>query len=336
MKRLIHGAHVLAALALAAACLGPARAAETLRVGWGVGTTYLPLQIMADRKLVEKRAAAMGIADLAMQWSSFGSATAMNDALLSGSIDLGSGGVSTFMPLWDKTRKSNPVMGVGALSAMPMYLVTRNPAVRTVRDFTARDKIAVAGIKVSYQAMILQMAAAQAFGEREYARLDPLTVTRSNSDGVIALLGGGEITAHISPPPFSTRELADPATHLVLNSYDVLGGPATLTMVWGGARFREQRPKVYAAFVAALKEAQEIINADLQEAAATYLRVSGDKASTVQAIHDVIAEKNVEWTAVPNGTFKVAEFMARIGTISRAPASWKDLFFPELHDAPGS
>ncbi len=33
---------------------------------------------------------------------------------------------------------------------------------------------------------------------------------------------------------------------------------------------------------------------------------------------------------------KYAEFMHKVGTIKEAPASWKDLFFPEIHDKAGS
>lgn len=326
----------LSGIALGAIAAGPASAeTDAVRVGWGVGTTYLPLHVMADQKLVEKHAAALGVEGLKTEWTTFGTANAMNDALLSGGVDFASGGVSTFMPLWDKAKGSLDVVGVGGLAAMPMYLVTTKPDVKSVADFAPEDRIAVAGLKVSYQALILQMAAEQAFGEGNHNRLDSMMVARSNSDGVIALLSNA-VTAHLSPPPFATRELDDPATHMVLNSYDVLGGPATLTMVWGTNKFREDNPKVFQAFYQALIEAHEYINADLKRAAELYLRVSGDTSSSVEAIEEVIAGKDVVWSHIPNGTFKVAQFMHKAGLISRAPANWQDIYVPELHKESGS
>jgi len=308
---------------------------STVRVGWGVGTTYLPLYVMADQKLLEKQAEKLGIEDLKTEWSTFGTANAMNDALLSNSIDFASGGVSTFMPLWAKTKNSLGVSSVGALSAMPMYLVTTKPGVKSVADFTSDDRIAVAGLKVSYQALILQMAAEQAFGKGHHDRLDSMMVARSNSDGVIALLSKA-VTAHLSPPPFATRELNNPATHLVLKSYDVLGGPATLTLVWGSQKFRDKNPKVFQAFYKALVEAHGYINADISRAAELYLRVSGDTSSSINDIKEIIGGQDVVWSIVPNGTFKVAQFMNHAGLIHSAPKDWKELYVPELHEESGS
>jgi NitT/TauT family transport system substrate-binding protein len=38
----------------------------------------------------------------------------------------------------------------------------------------------------------------------------------------------------------------------------------------------------------------------------------------------------------PQNAMKFAAFMASVGTLKEAPKSWKDLFFPEVHDLPGS
>jgi NitT/TauT family transport system substrate-binding protein len=39
---------------------------------------------------------------------------------------------------------------------------------------------------------------------------------------------------------------------------------------------------------------------------------------------------------VPENTMKYAEFMHAVGSIKAMPATWKDLFFPEVHGLPGS
>jgi NitT/TauT family transport system substrate-binding protein len=47
------------------------------------------------------------------------------------------------------------------------------------------------------------MAAEKFFGPGQHAKLDPLTVTRSNLDGLAALLQpNGEIDSQFSSPPY--------------------------------------------------------------------------------------------------------------------------------------
>jgi NitT/TauT family transport system substrate-binding protein len=217
-----------------------------------------------------------------------------------------------------------------------MVLNTRNPAVKSVKDFSEKDRIALPGAKVSIQALVLQMAAAQAFGDASYAKLDPLTITLSHPDGVVALSSGAsEINSHFTVPPFHVQELKIPGVHTVLTSYDVLGGPATLNMVWATARFREANPKLYAAFLAAFKEAIETVQRDRKAAAEFYLRISKDKMS-VEDILGMLNDPRISYTMAPQNTMKYAEFMFKTGVIKAKPANWTELFFPEAHGFPGS
>ena len=181
--------------------------------------------LMEEQKLIEKHAKAAGL-DVKVNWArSSAGGNVMNDALLSGSLQIASGGVGPIVTLWSRTRGNLDVRGIAALNSMPLYLVTRNPAVKTIKDITDRDRIALPAVKVSVQAVILQMAAEQAFGAGQQNRLDPWTVTLSHPDAMQALLSGqSEINAHLGSPPFQYQELARPGNHMVLNSYDVLGG----------------------------------------------------------------------------------------------------------------
>src|SRR5690606_22724381 len=122
----------------------------------------------------------------------------MNDALLSGNLDFASGGVGPLLIIWDRTRGNLDVKGVAAINAMPLYLNTRNPKVKSIEDFTDQDKIAMPAAKVSIQARTLQMAAAKIWGIENYDRLDRLTVSMKHPDGVAAMLSGGSITAHLT------------------------------------------------------------------------------------------------------------------------------------------
>jgi NitT/TauT family transport system substrate-binding protein len=219
---------------------------------------------------------------------------------------------------------------------MPLYLNTRNPSVKTIKDFTEKDRIALPAVKVSIQAVTLQMAAEKAFGEGQQGKLDALTVSLSHPDAQVALLSGAsEITAHFGSPPFQYQQLEKPGIHTVLNSYDVLGGPATFNVVWTTSKFRSENPKLYDAFVKALDEATAIINKDKKAAAEAYLRISKDK-DTVTDILAMLNDPAIVYTTTPQNVMKYVDFMNKIGSIKVKPDSWKDLFFPNIHGAAGS
>lgn len=327
--------------ALAAATLligaGPSRAeVSELKVAAQYGISYLPLMIMEDQKLVEKQAKAAGIPDLKVGWTKFAGGNVMNEALLSGSLHFASGGVGPMVTLWAKTRGNYDVKAAVAMNSMPLFLNTRNPNVKTLKDFTEKDKIALPAVKVSIQAVTLQMAAEQVFGPGQQNKLDSLTVTMSHPDGQTALLSGtSEVTAHFSSPPFQYQQLRQPGIHTVLNSYDVLGGPATFNLVWTTTKFRNENPKVYDAFVKAFEESIDMINKDKKWAAEAYLRLSKDKDS-LDNILAMLNDPNIVFTTTPNNIMKYVRFMNKIGSIKVMPESWKELCFPNIHNLPGS
>src|SRR5215813_287566 len=252
----------LVSLALIASAT-PARAEMSeIKVAKQYGISYLPLMIMEDQKLIEKQAKAQGV-DVAVSWATFAGGNVMNDAMLSNSLQFASGGVGPFVTLWARTRGNLDVRAVAAINSMPLYLVTRNPNVKTIKDLTDKDRIGLPAVKISVQAISLQMAAEQAFGPGQQNRLDPLTVTMSHPDAMQALLfGQSEVNAHFGSPPFQYQELSKPGMHRVLNNYDVMGGAVTFNLVWTSAKFRAENQKLYAAFIKALDEAEAMINRD--------------------------------------------------------------------------
>ncbi|HTP46337.1 MAG TPA: ABC transporter substrate-binding protein [Casimicrobiaceae bacterium] len=332
MSRIRLVSTIVACLAVA----GAARAEMTeLKVAQQYGIGYLPLMVMEEQKLIEKHAKAAGV-DVVVSWPRLTGGSAMNDALLSNSLQFASGGVGPFVTLWARTRGNLDVKAVAAINSMPLYLNTRNPNVKTVKDFTERDRIALPAVKVSIQAITLQMAAEKAFGEGQQNKLDALTVSLSHPDAQTALLSGqSEITAHFGSPPFQYQQLRSPAIHTVVNSYDVLGGPATFNLVWTTSKFRNENPKLYDAFVKALDEAVAMINRDKRWAAEAYLRISKDKDS----VDDILAMLNdpaIVITTTPQNVMKYVDFMAKTGAIKTRPDSWREMFFPNAQGLPGS
>jgi len=323
-----------AALGLTA---GFARAEVTeVMVAKQFGISYLPLMIMEADKLIEKHAKAAGL-DIKVEWRTLAGGAPMNDAIISGSLHFASGGVGPLTTLWARTKGSIDVKGVSAMNSMPLYLNVRNPAVKTLKDLTEKDRIALPAVKVSIQAITLMMAAEKEFGPGNHAKLDALTLAMSHPDAQAALLSGAsEVTGHFSSPPFQYQQLKTPGIRTLLNSYDVLGGPGTFNLVWTTTKFHNENPKVYAAFVAAFAEAIETINKGKPAAALRYIEISRDKKSTVEEILAMLDDPAIEFTMTPKGVMRYAEFMHKIGLIKVKPADWKELFFPNVHGLKGS
>jgi NitT/TauT family transport system substrate-binding protein len=330
----------LAALALlgVAGCGSSGNGGTEVRIPLGAGGVgFLPLLVMRDRALIEKHAAAAGLTNLTVRWIELGGPAVMNDALLSGSVDFIAAGPPAFLTLWDRTRGSADVRGVAAMSSLPMYLNTTNQALTTIDDLTETDKIAVTGVKVSIPSIVMQMYAAQRYGVAEAFRFDRYTVTMTHADALIALLAGsGQIDAHFTSPPFHQREIRDARVHTVLNSDHIMGGATTFTMLSTTARFREQNPQAYAAVLAALEEANELIRDEPQTAAEILFAAESAAGFSVAEIVDVLRDPDIRFTTTPENVEKYAEFMNAIGSIENEPESWRDLFFPEIHAQPGS
>lgn len=316
---------------------GPARAeVGEVRIAQQFGISYLPLTVMRHERLLEKAGGKAGIGNLKVSWAQFGAGNAMNEALLSGNLDFPSGGVGPLLTIWSKTRDRQEVKGVAALNSMPLYLVTVDPRVKTLKDLGDQDRIALPAVKVSIQAVTLEMAAAQAFGESQYAKLDPLTVSMKHPDAMAAMLSGrSEITAHFGSAPFQDQELQDPRAHRVLSSYDVLGGPHTFNVVWTTRKFHDDNPKVYGAFLAALDDAITLIHDDPKRAAEIYIDEERSKLAP-DLVEKMVRDPENAFTATPQNVMKYAAFMGKIRAIEAAPKSWSELFFPEIHAAQGS
>jgi len=308
-----------------------------IRIAEQYGVAFLHLMIMRDQRMVERRAAQLGVPDVQVKWAKLGAVNAINDSLLAGELDFAAGGVPSLVLLWAKTRGTpGAVRGVAALGDIPNELIVNRPDVKTIRDLGPSDKVAVTAVKISNQAIALQMAAAQAFGAENYQKLDPLTVGMSHPDATVALLSKScGITAHFSSPPFLERELRAPGLHSILSTYDVLGGPATLNVIWTRAAFREGHPKAYQAFLSALGDAMETLNRDKRATAATYKRLTNSSES-VDEIAAVLEDPRFVFTLTPHRVMRTAEFMQRTGRVKERPASWKDLFFPEAHGSGGN
>ncbi len=292
------------------------------------GFGFLPLYIMKSGQLIEKHAQQAGVT-VKVNWSNIGGPSGMIDALLSGSADFISAGPPSFLILWDKTKGNANVKGVASMSSMPMRLNTRAEHLKTIDDLKAGDKIAVTSVKSSIPSIVMQMYAVQKYGKEQAFKFDPFTVTMNHSDAAAALLSGASITGHFASAPLDQRELKSPGVRTIMNTDDVMGGSTTFTMISTTQKFHDQNPKVYGAFVAALKEAQELIMKDKPGAVKVLLESMGGGANAGSA-EDMIAILNdptTKYTITPEHVMKYASFMNEIGSLKNKPASIDELFF---------
>jgi len=330
--------NILRRLALAALVALPlaAQAEGRIRIAEQFGIVYLLLDVAKDQGLIQKAGKARGL-DVQVEFVELSGGAAVNEALLSGGIDIAGAGVGPLLTLWDRTYGKQNVRGVASLGNFPYYLVSTNPAVKSIADFSDKDRIATPAVGASVQSRVLQLASAKLWGDAAYNRLDRLQVALPHPEATAALSKGGtEINAHFGNPPFQEQTLAaNPQAHVVLSSYEVLGGPASATVLYATEKFRRDNPRTYQAFVEALSEAARLVKADPEKAADIYLRTNKSKVDRALLLK-IIKSPEVEFKLTPQNTFALADFMHRVGSIKNKPASVRDYFFDDAHLAGGS
>jgi NitT/TauT family transport system substrate-binding protein len=324
---------------LIAHCLGGAAQAESLdlRMATQFGIGAMPMIIMQKNQVLERHLAAAGLPSVNVTWRQFPGGNPMNEGLLSGSLDIVSGGTTVFVTLWAKAKGTpSAVRSIGAVSALPLWFMTKNPNVKSLADLTEQDRIAVTTVKVAVHAILLQMAAEKIWGPANASRLDRLTVGIPHGDAVTALVSGvHEINNHFSAPPFQYVEAKAPGVRRVTTAQEILGSPASYMVAYATEKFREENPKKYSAFVSALREVIEYINANPRAATKDYLDASKEPITLGEGI-EMVTDPGAKFTLQPANVMTFANFMFRQGLIKVQPSSWKDLFFPEIHADNGS
>jgi NitT/TauT family transport system substrate-binding protein len=313
-----------------------AHAEGQIRIAEQFGVVYLMLNVVRDQHLIEQEGRKAGV-DIKVDWVRLSGGAAVNDALLSGAVDVAGAGVGPLLTVWDRTHGRQNVKGVASLGNLPYYLVSANPNVKTIADFTSKDRIALPAVGVSVQSRVLQYAAAKQWGDKQFDKLDTYTQAIPHPDATAAIIANSSVvTAHFGNPPFQQQELAgNPKAHIVLNSYDVLGGPSSATVLYATQKFRDENPKTYHAFVAALADAAKFIDANPDKAADIYIRVNDSKIDR-NLLLKILHDPQVQFKTAPQNTLGLAQFMYRVGAIRNEPKSWRDYFFDDPAVAGGS
>ena len=324
-----------ACVAALAATATAAQAEGRIRVAQQFGIGYLLLDVVREQQLIEKHGKPLGV-DVQVEWAQLSGATVMNEALLAGSLDIVSAGIPPALVLWDRTRGKQNVKVVASLGSLPNYLLTNNPNVRSLKDLSDKDRIAVPAAGVGFQSRTLQIETARQFGAAEFKRFDTISVSLPHPDATAALIkGGSEVNTHFSSAPFYYQALESKQVRKVLSSYDILGGPATFNVLYTTQKFHDENPKTYKAFYNALVEAEQFVKANKAKAAEVFIRVQQSKLSP-ELVRRIVEDPENDFTVTPQRTFVYADELQKLGVIKNRATSWKDYFFEEAHALPGS
>jgi NitT/TauT family transport system substrate-binding protein len=309
----------------------------TLRIVVPSDLAALSLIVAAHDHLVEQQLEARGLTGVTVQWLTPNGGNPI-DELLNGQADI----VATtdlvgFLLAWDEhSGTPQEIRGLAALARMPYTLLSRNPAIATIRDFTAKDHIAVPALKASLPAVMLEMAAADEWGAAHYDKLDPLMIAHTSDDADNALHSGtGDIDTDFSRMPYADEERGDPTIRRVMDSFDI-AGPHNVGVVVTTAQFRDANPALCAALVGAITAADAFIKAGRGAAAEIYDVMEKTNDIPVEDLTDMLGDPDTAFSPAPAGMERLVSFLHQIGRVRHTTDSWQQLFFPEIHKLPGS
>lgn len=332
-------AGVAIALLLAAVfAAGSPAAADTtaLRIMRPLDIDALPLVVMEHEHLIERAAQSMGLGSVTVTWAvpdKGGIPTTLGD----GRADLAMVDLVPFLIAADAGPGAGTrLQAIGAVLQRPYVLVTRNKAVHTIRDFRDSDRIAVPALKVSGPAVMLEMAAAQEWGSAAYARLDPLVVARPDAVAADMLVyAKGAVDAHFSRSPVVDAELADPAVHRVMDSFDI-AGPHSAAVLATTAGFANAHAELCKAVLKALGSADDFIRRTPGAAAEIFAGAVKDEDIPLEDLSDMIGDPDRVYRTAPFGVTQLAQFLQRIGRLKHRIDTWRQFFASATHDLPGS
>jgi sulfonate transport system substrate-binding protein len=300
------------------------------------GLLYLPIDMMVTGGVLQQEATRLGLGKIEATARTLSGPAPVIDALLSGSADYGTAALPSVLTLWDKTHGTpNEIRAVGAMSNGAMVLYTINPNVKTIADFTEKDRIAVPSVRISFNSMMLEMAAEKLWNDPH--RLDHLTVGLSHADAVAALsagYGSATVTAHIGVQPFTDRGLKLPGAHVVADSREVFGGPLTQVCLLASRQTKDKNPTLFKAVANALEESIKRCGADKQAAAVLWKKAQ-NASESVDELFALLNDPGFEFTAQPHRIAYFAAFLYRIGTMKSKVGDWKELFWETAYDQQG-
>ncbi|KQR29986.1 hypothetical protein ASF91_14185 [Rhizobium sp. Leaf155] len=336
MQQKLHRRAALAAIAaLSILTVSPtvSRAAEEKPISIAIqyGYAYLPVVVAAQKGFFSKQLAVKGI-NTTVEIKKISGAPAINDALISGTVDIGAYGLPGMLIAAEKTKNSIKIRGLAALVAGDNGFYTNKAEIKDLKDLGSNDRIAVTST-TGQQGLLVRMAAKKAFGDAKH--FDTMMVQLPHPDATSGLLAGGTINAYVAPHPYSDVLETDPKVHKLFNFSDYLGQQVTSGLLATTGKFIEDRKDASLAVVAAIQEADNFIRDNPKEAAEIFL--ASEKSSlNADQIEKMLETVKDEWGVQPKGVMVFADFMFEAGLLKSKLTKWQDVFFEPVATAQGT
>lgn len=273
-------------------------------IGEQYGIAYAPLNIMKELGILEKK-----LPQVRIDWKQFGGPTAIRESMLSGEVDLGFMGVGPVLIGIDNGMEWKYATGI---SSNEVAIVTADPNIRTLKDFSPQDRIAILSPGCT-QHILLCMLAEEQLGDPH--ALDSQLVSMSHPDAMQALLSGTEITAHIATPPYIQQEI-QAGMSVMITGEEIMGQPFTFISGVAMTDFYEHHRDWYDAFIQALDESIDYINNNMEECVRILAPVYGVSEE------DLLAQMTYNGTIYSNrldGVEKISAAMKNMGITSDNP-----------------
>jgi NitT/TauT family transport system substrate-binding protein len=324
----------LTALLALVAASAPACAQDEVKIGVGYGLAFLPVYICEDLKLIEKYAKAARL-DVRPRFERLMGAAQVQDAIASGSIDIGPFGTAPLLMAWEKAKDTpNQIFAVSGMTSLPLTLLGNQPREQSIADFKPADRIAVPTL-TSPQMYLLELQSEKSFGQ--YDRLRGQVVALSHADAIAALVDGKDaVTAYFSSPPFTQLALRGADVHPLLTSSQVMNGKFSFLVLGATKAYIEREPQMPEAIDKAIDEAARLIRDDPRRAAQIYLTHEPSGTLNGAAMEAAIRQVKDEFGSAIYGVQTIADFMGRHGELKDPPRSWKEIVAPALLNSPST
>ncbi|KUO58687.1 MAG: ABC transporter substrate-binding protein [Gracilibacter sp. BRH_c7a] len=286
-----------------------------IRIAEQYGLAYAPLQIIKEKKLIEKN-----LPDIQVTWRQLGNTAAIREAMLADELDVGFMAIPPFLIGWDKGMEWKIACG---LSSSPVALVVNKESIKSIQDFTQEDRIALPQ-PGSVQHILLSLACEKIWGDP--TRLDNLLVTLDHPDGMNALLARREVSAHFTTPPYLFKELENPGMRQILDGKEALGEEFTFIVGVTTAKLYQDQPEVYDAFLRALEEAVDFMENNPTE---TIKILAAAYQIEQEEVLKYLEHPDMAYSLEVKGVMKFADFMQKNDYIKRKPANIEEVIWDE-------
>jgi len=323
VRRLAAALALLSVTALSA-CGGSAEGGDgggdTVTIGYQPGLGYATLLLLKQQGTLEKE-----FPDLEIRWQQLDSGGALRDAVISGDVQIASMGAAPFLVGVDAGVEWKTLM---AMNNMNLQLMVDDPAVKSLEDLPEGAKIAMPAAD-SIQSVVLRKAAEEELGDAH--ALDDSIVAMGHPEGLQSLVSG-QIDGHLTAPPYIAKEAAQGA-HPIVQSYDVFGESA-FNSIYSTEDFVDEQADFVDTFTQEVAEATTKLQKD-PRGSAKLLAAESEGELTEQEVLTEITDPGISWTTTPTGFGTIADFMASIDMIEKAPAP-EDMFFDNEYTADAS